>query len=196
MPPEYINMDKEGVQKMGKVVIHATMSLDGFIAGPDDDMNWMTEYVGPNEVADEVIRAVGAVVSGGRLFPLIEKHLDDNLPYGGAVKAPVFILTHHPRETITESGVTFQFITESFESAVRQAKAAAGDKNVMLFGASMAQLGLKTGLADEIQLHLAPILLGGGIQLFGQPGTGYVRLERMKVVESPTVTDLRFRIVK
>ncbi|HSB00281.1 MAG TPA: dihydrofolate reductase family protein [Anaerolineales bacterium] len=57
---------------MGKIVIHATMSLDGYIAGPSDDMNWMSEYVGPNQVADEVIRMVGAIVSGGRLFPLIE----------------------------------------------------------------------------------------------------------------------------
>jgi riboflavin biosynthesis pyrimidine reductase len=66
----------------------------------------------------------------------------------------------------------------------------------MLFGATMAQLGLRTGLADEIQLHLAPILLGNGIRLFDQPGNGYIKLERMEVVESPMVTDLRFRIVK
>ena len=181
---------------MGKVVIHATMSLDGYIAGPNDDLNWMSDYKGPNKVADEVIRMVGAIVGGGRFFRLIEKHLEDNLPYGGVVKAPVFILTHHPRETIKKSSVTFHFITDGFESAVKQAKTAASDKNVMLFGASMAQLGLKAGLADEIQLHLAPVLLGGGIQLFGQPGTGYVKLERMKVVESPKVTDLRFRIVR
>ncbi len=175
---------------MGKVVIHATMSLDGYIAGTNDDLNWMSDYEGPNKVADEVIRMVGAIVGGGRLFRLIEKRLEDNLPYGGAVKAPVFVLTHHPRETITMFGVTFHFIRDGFESAVKQAKAAAGDKNVVLFGASMAQLGLKTGLADEIQIHLAPILLGGGIQLFGQPGTGHIKLERMKVVESPKVTDL------
>jgi dihydrofolate reductase len=181
---------------MGKVVIHATMSLDGYIAGPNDDLNWMSDYVGPNEVADKVIRMVGAIVGGGRLFRLGEKRLEDNLPSGGVIKAPVFILTHHPRETTVTSGVAFHFITDGFESAVKQAKAAAGDKNVMLFGASMAQLGLKTGLADEIQLHLAPLLLGEGIQLFGQPGTGHIKLERMQVGESPKVTDLRFRIVK
>jgi dihydrofolate reductase len=139
---------------------------------------------------------VGATVSGGRLFRLIENNIEANLPYGGAVKAPVFVLTHHPRERITTSGVTFHFITDGFESAVKQAKAAADDKNVMLFGASMAQLGLKTGLADEIQLHLAPILLGGGIHLFGEGGTGPIKLERMQVVESPRVTDLRFRVLK
>lgn len=181
---------------MGKVVIHATMTLDGYIAGPNDDMNWMWEYAGPNKTADEVIRTVGAIVSGGRLSRLIDENIEDNLPYGGAVKVPVFALTHHPRETVTRSGVTFHFITDGFESAVKQAKAAAGDKNVMLFGASMAQLGLKTGLADEIQLHLAPILLGEGIRLFDPSGNGHIKLERMQVVESPKVTDLRFRIVK
>lgn len=66
----------------------------------------------------------------------------------------------------------------------------------MLFGANMAQLGLKTGLADVIQLHLVPLLLGGGIPLFGESGIGPIHLERMEVVESPKVTDLRFRIVK
>jgi dihydrofolate reductase len=174
---------------MGKVVIHATMSLDGYIAGPNDELSWMSDYVGPNKVADEVSRMVGAIVSGGRLFPLIEKDIEHNLPYGGAVEAPVFVLAHHPRETVTYSGVTFHFITDGFEGA-------AGDKNVMLFGATMAQLGLKTGLADEIQLHLAPLLLGEGIPLFGQFDTGPIKLERMQMVESAKVTDLRFRIVK
>lgn len=181
---------------MQRVVIHATMSLDGYIAGPNDEMDWMSAYVGPNQVAEEVIKSVGAIVSGGRLFRSIEKNLETSLPYGGAVKAPVFILTHQARDTITVSGVTFYFITDSFESAVRQAKAAAGEKNVMLFGPSMTQLGLKSGLADEIQLHLAPLLLGGGIRLFGQQDIEPIKLERIQVVESPKVTDLRFRIVK
>jgi dihydrofolate reductase len=180
---------------MGKVVIHATITLDGYIAGPNDEMDWMSEYVGSNKVAEEVIRNVGAIVSGGRLSRLIDEDIENNLPYGGAVKAPVFIFTHHPHETVTKSGVTFHFVTDSFESAVEQAKAAAGDKNVMLFGASMAQLGVKTGLADEIQLHLVPLLLGEGIRLFDSLGKG-VKLERMQIVESPKVTDLRFRIVK
>lgn len=181
---------------MRKVVIHATMSLDGYIAGPNDGLSWMSDYAGPNKVAEEVIRTVGAIVCGGRLFRLIEKDIEHNLPYGGAVKAPVFVLTYHPRETVTYSGVTFHFITDSFESAVQQAQAAACDKNVMLFGATMAGLGLKTGLADEIQLHVAPLLLGAGIALFGPSDTGPIKLERMQVVESAKVTDLRFRIVK
>ncbi len=181
---------------MGQVVIHATMSVDGFIAGPNDDMSWMAAYVGPNEVADQVVKMVGAIVSGGRLFRVMEKRLEENLPYGGTVQAPVFILTHQPRETFTRFGVTFHFITDGFPSAIEKAKAAAGDKNVMLFGANMARLGLETGLADEIQIHLAPILLGSGIRLFDHLDNGYIKLERMRVVESPTVTDLRFRIVK
>ncbi len=179
---------------MGQVVIHATMSLDGYIAGPNNDMSWMSDYVGPNKVAEQVIRRVGAIVAGGRYFCVNEDRLEASLPYGGVVQAPVFIVTHHPRETITRLGVTFHFVGE-FEEAIQQAKAGAGDKNVMLFGASMAELGLKTGLADEIQLHLVPLLLGRGIRLFAASDTGPIQLERMEVVESAKVTDLRFRIV-
>jgi dihydrofolate reductase len=97
---------------------------------------------------------------------------------------------------MTKAGINFHFITDGFESAVEQAKAAAGDKNVMLFGASMARLGLKTRLADEIQLHLTPILLGGGVRLLEHLDAGYIKLERMQVVESAKVTDLRFRVTK
>ena len=181
---------------MGKVVIHATISLDGYIAGPDDDLSWTSDYAGPNRVVEEAIERVGAVVAGGRMYRLGENDLDNSLPYGGAVSVPVFILTHHPREPFTYAGVAFHFITSGFESAVQQAQVAAGEKDVMLFGATMARLGLETGLADEIQLHLVPILLGEGISLFGRTDAGRIRLERMQVVESPTVTDLRFRIVK
>ena len=85
-----------------KSVIHATMSLDGYIAGPGDDMSWMSEYVGPNDVADEVIRATGAVVTGGRLFRLIQT--EDQLPYGGTTKVPVFVVTHHPRPPLVMQG--------------------------------------------------------------------------------------------
>ncbi len=91
--------------------------------------------------------------------------------------------------------MTLHFVGE-FEEAIRLAKDAAGDKNVMLSGAGMAELRLKIGLADEIQLHLVPLLLGKGILLFAASDTGPIQLERMEVVESAKVTDLSFRIVK
>ncbi len=137
-----------------KAVIHATMSLDGFIAGPHDEMDWMSAYVGPNQVADEVIRTTGSVVSGGRPFRLIEK--EDQLPYGGATKVPVFIVTHRSEEAVTKLGV---------ESAVKRAKVAAGDRNVMLFGASMARQCLQAGLFDRL-------------------GSRHIKLEKIQVVES------------
>lgn len=177
---------------MGSTVIHATMSLDGFIAGPHDEMDWMWEYAGPNRVADEVIRSTGAIVTGGRLFRLIQT--EDQLPYGGITKVPVFVVTHQPRDTIAQFGVTFHFITDGIESAVQQARAAAMDKNVMLFGASIAGQCLQAGLVDEIQIHLAPILLGEGVRLFEHLHSAH-RLERMEVVESGKVTDLRFRVL-
>lgn len=178
---------------MANTVIHATISLDGFIAGLNDEMGWMDDYYGPDAVADEIIRSTGAVVTGGRLFRLIK--YEDQLPYGGATKVPVFVVTHQAQESVTQFGVTFQFIT-SLEAAIRQAIAVAGKKNVMLFGASIAQQCLAAGLADEIQLHLAPILLGKGIRLFGDLSSQPVRLERLQVVESATITDLRFRVLR
>ncbi len=178
---------------MANTVIHATISLDGFIAGPNDEMGWMDDYFGRDDVADAVIRSTGAVVTGGRLFRLIK--YEDQLPYGGAAKVPVFVVTHHAREAVTQFGVTFQFIT-NLPDAIRQAIAAAGDKNVMLFGASIAQQCLAAGLADEIQLHIAPILLGKGIRLFDHLGIEPTDLEILNVVQGQGVTHLAYRIVK
>jgi dihydrofolate reductase len=181
---------------MAKVVIHATITLDGYIAGPNDDMSWMSDFFGPNEVARRVVNMVGAILSGGRLFRSIEGELEKYLPYGGEVKAPVYILTHTPRDPITMAGVDFHFVTEGFESAIEQAKASAGDKNVMLFGSTMARLGLEAGVVDEIQLHLVPILLNDGVRLFDQIQARYIKLEKMEAVDSPKVTNLRYKVIK
>jgi dihydrofolate reductase len=111
---------------------------------------------------------------------------------------PVFVLTHEARETeAKEGGTTFTFVTDGIESALDQARAAAGDKNISVGGgAHTVQQYLSAGLLDEIQIHLAPVLLGGGIRLFEHLGTKQVELERTRVIESPDVTHLRFRIVK
>jgi dihydrofolate reductase len=179
---------------MGKVLVHATLSLDGFMAGPNDEMDWMFKYIGPNEIADQVIKATGAVVMGRRTYNIANKGDGFEAAYGG-LRVPHFVLTHRVPDT-TPKGFEITFVTESIESALAKAKAAAGDKNVSVLGAHTAQQCIQAGLVDDIQLHLTPVLLGRGVRMFEHVMTSHIELERTRVVESSRVTDLRFRIVK
>lgn len=178
---------------MGKVTLHATMSLDGFMARPNDEMDWVFKY-GTDEMVDEVMRAIGAVVLGHRTFELAIKK--NGLPYGGEVKVPQFVVTHEGRNPVTRDGLTFTFVTDGLQRAIELAKAAAGDKNVSSLGASIAQQCLKASLADEILIHLVPLLLGEGIRLFDHLGAEPIELERTEVVSTSDITSLRFRIAK
>jgi dihydrofolate reductase len=110
---------------------------------------------------------------------------------------PVFVLTHHAREPLTKGETTFTFVTDGIESALEQARAAAGDKDVALGGgANVAQQYLKAGLLDELQIHLAPVLSGGGVRLFDALDSDQIELECTRVIDSPAVTHLRYRVVK
>jgi dihydrofolate reductase len=131
---------------------------------------------------------------GRRMFDEGEDPWGDNAPF----HMPVFVLTHEARDTLVkEGGTTFTFVTDGIESALEQAKAAAGDKNVNVAdGADTVQQFIRAGLLDELEIHLAPLLFGEGIRLFERMGPGHIELESMKVVSSPNVTHLRFRVVK
>lgn len=109
----------------------------------------------------------------------------------------VFVLTHtaHAR-LVKEGGTSYTFVTDGLESAIAQAKAAAGDKNVCLHGATLPQQCLQAGLLDEIHLHLVPVLLGAGIRFFDHLDRRSIELEIMRVAQSPVVTHLRYRVVK
>jgi dihydrofolate reductase len=110
---------------------------------------------------------------------------------------PVFVLTSHARETLTmQGGTTFTFVTEGIGAALEEARAAAEDKDVYVAGgASVVQQYLAAGLLDELQVNLAPVLLGGGTRLFDGPGAAQPVLEIVRVVESPAVTHLKYRVV-
>jgi dihydrofolate reductase len=109
----------------------------------------------------------------------------------------VFVLTHHARETLTKGETTFTFVTDGIESALEQARAAAGDRDVAVAGgANVFQQYLEAGLLDEFQIHVAPVLLGRGIRLFDNLGPDHVELECTRVIQSPVVTHLRYRVVK
>jgi dihydrofolate reductase len=157
-----------------------------------------------SEVVQETIDRTGATVMGRRMFsggagpwqddPNADGWWGDEPPF----RTPVFVLTHHARETVTKAGgTTFNFVSEGIDVALEQAQAAAGDKDVAIAGgASVIQQALKAGLLDELQIHVAPVLLGGGVRLFGELGTEGIKLESTRVIESPGVTHVRYRVVK
>jgi dihydrofolate reductase len=203
---------------MGKVGMGLTMSLDGFIAGPNDGpehplgeggmrlFDWFsagdTEYglpgtemtftVSPQsaEMLREAHRRMGAFVTGRRTFD-ITNGWGGNPPLG----VPAFVVTHSvPQEWVYE-GSPFTFVTDGVESAVEQAKVVAGDKMVAVGAASIVQQCLRAGLLDEIHVDLVPVLLGDGVRLFDHLG-GPVELERTQVVEGVGVTHMTFRVVR
>lgn len=195
---------------MGQITAFVSMSLDGFIAGPKDDNNPDRELEALDRLSDWMFRGktggeavefqerlfkpIGAVVMGRRIFDLGEGPWGDNPVY----HAPVFVLSHRPREKVVkQGGTTFTFVTDGAESALRQAKAAAGNKDIRVVGgASAIQQFIKARWLDEIEIHLIPILLGEGIQLFENIGTEPIRLEQISLTEEPGVTHFRFRVVK
>jgi dihydrofolate reductase len=186
---------------MGKVALDKTMSLDGFIAGQNDDVTRLFEWYGGTiahaaEILGDPLTTTGAVVMGRRSFNIIDNPNGWVTPDGTSLPWPVFVLTHEAREKVTKGATTFTFVTDGIESAVTQAKAVAGDKNVGVMGANTAQQCLKAGLLDEIQIHLVPVLLGEGIRLFDPLGTQHIELESTRVIEAPGVTHLGFRIIK
>lgn len=180
---------------MGKVLYSAAMSLDGFIAGPGGDMSWLSAHLGPNPTVDDLTGEIGALLIGNRTFrgdDPYEGRPEEGKPFGGAWSGPQFVLTHHPPETPV-SGVTF---VGDLASGLAAAKAAAGAKYVNILGASVARQCLEAGVLDEILVCIAPVLLGGGVRLFDDPGGMNVRLERLSLTHAPHATNLWFRVVR
>lgn len=186
---------------MGKVVLGMTMSLDGFI----NDRNGSVEVLYPDLAAlrdidplKESIENTGAVIMGRNSFAMSED--PDWFAGNYEYQVPIFVLTHqppqkHPKETDT---LTFRFVTDGIQSAVRQAKEVAGDKDVNIIGsASTAQQTLQAGQADELHVDIMPLLLGEGLRVFDHIAAESIQLERIKVMELPAGrTHLRFRIVR
>jgi dihydrofolate reductase len=114
-----------------------------------------------------------------------------------SLHVPVFVVTHRARQPLVrQGGTTYTFVTDGIASALAQAQAAAGDRDVLLGGgADIVRQFLKAGLLDELQLHLVPVLLGGGIRLFDRMGPELIELDRMRVVDAPGATHLRFRVM-
>jgi dihydrofolate reductase len=204
---------------MGRVAVGLTMSLDGFIAGPNDGperplgeggerlFEWYsggdTEYELPGtgmvfrispesvELLREVNERMGAFVTGRRTFD-IANGWSGNPPLG----IPTFVVAHSVPEEWVYEGSPYTFVTNGVERAVELAKEAAGDMDVAVGAASVAQQCIRAGLLDEVHVNLAPVLLGGGVSLFEHLGTTPIDLQSTRVIEASGVTHLTFRVVK
>ena len=190
---------------MGRVIAEISMSADGIVAGPDTSTEhrlgrdgdllheWMFEGTEADaEVAARLFDGAGAFVLGRSMFDM---GVD---PWGedGTFKKPCFVVTHRPAEPVVKGPTTFTFVTDGPESALRQAKAAAGGENVVVMGGgtTMRQF-LRAGLVDELRLHVVPLLFGAGVRLFDGEAGDHVRLERVRVEETPNATHLTFRVL-
>lgn len=199
-------------ESMGKAIVALTMSLDGFIAEPDDGVDRLFKWYSSGDVPfpipgtsrtfkmsaasarvfQEYMDMTGAIVTGRRDFD-VSAAWGGKPPFG----VPIFIVTHNiPQGWVTEENPLFTFVTDGVVSAINQAKAAAGDKHVLVGGSQIVQQSIKLGLVDEIYIELASMLLGDGISLFGRLGVDPIELERIAVIEGKDVTHLRFRVVK
>ena len=212
---------------MSKVFADITMSLDGFVAGPNPSLEhplgeggealheWAYDLASfrerhgrdggernaDSDLLDEAFERTGAAVMGRKMFsggegpwendPNANGWWGDEPPFG----FPVFVVTHHLRAPLRLGTTAFTFVADGFEGAVAQARDAAGDRDVAISGgASVIQQAIRAGLLDEIQVHVAPLLLGGGTRLFDDldPSTTF---ELIRAVDSPKVTHLHYRIL-
>ena len=166
-----------------------TMSLDGFVAGPGHDMSFMSNTGARNRegLLEEYIEATGAVLTGRDGF---DSAIGDSRPYGGAWTGPIFVLTHHPGDARHDDDITI--LSCPLTEAVRIGLDAAQGKNLQVFSASIGAQLLQLGLVDEIDIHIAPVLLGDGIRLYDAPGGRLVRLRR-EGEDSDLAAHVRYR---
>ena len=174
----------------GKVVVNRSMSLDGFIAGPGDAMDWIFDFVTPDGFPD-VAAATGAMLIGRRTYDVARRMEADkpgstDYPFSG----PSFLLTHRPPEP-PDPDVTV--LTGDIGEAVATALAAAGGQDLEILGADVAGQALRRGLVDEILVYVLPVMLGDGTR-FSSPGLPRVDLEPVSSARSGAVTILRFRV--
>lgn len=213
---------------MSKVRVHISVSLDGYVAGPNQSQeeplgtggeglhDWLVALKAWREpagmeggqenasspVVSETHANVGAEIMGrGKFGPAIRGPWGDD-PWRGwwgenpPFHKPVFVVTNHPREPLTLAATTFTFVTDGIRTALAQAREAAGDKDVIIGGgADVINQYLAARLVDEVELHVVPIILGGGARLFDGVGPA-LKLELLRVIEAPGVTHLKHRVVR
>lgn len=189
------------------VIASLSVSLDGFYTGPEPDSEnpmgidgaplhrWFAHDVADRNqlTADDVLGPefdrTGALVMGHDSYQHAEALWGPHPPF----EMPIFVLTHHARPDDVREGSTFYFVTDGFETAVQRARSAAAGKAVGLHGGGAIQQGLRTGLLQELQIHLVPVLLGRGRRLFNDLGEVPTEFEVLRVAEGPGVTHVKYR---
>jgi dihydrofolate reductase len=212
---------------MSKVRAHISVSLDGYVAGPnqshenplgeggEDLHDWVISLKAWREghgheggevnestaIVEEEKANVGANIMGRGMFGPPEGGPWGDDPWQGwwgedpPFHHPVFVITHHEREPLTLTDTTFTFVTDGIESALAQAREAAGDEDVFISGGGdVINQFLAAGLVDEVEVHVVPLMLGGGSRLF--EGVGDLKLEQLRAVEAPGVAHLKYRVVR
>jgi dihydrofolate reductase len=180
---------------MGKTRFGMTMSLDGFVADRRGDVGVLYPdfaAMRQSEALKEVVASTGAVAMGRRTYDMA----GGGDWSGYEFRVPIFVLTHHPPAT-PDPGRDFTFVTDGVESLVRQARAAAGDRDVTVVGGpDLGRQLLRASLVDELDVDVMPVLLGEGLRLFDGIGAQPIALERVGVFESGPRTTIRFRVVR
>lgn len=193
---------------MSRVVCDISMSLDGYTAGPNVRVgngmgdngirlhDWIFDAKTDTDaaIADEKFASTGAVVIGKRMFDVGFELWGDPPPF----RKPVFVVTHEKRDPVPmKGGTTYNFVMDGIEAALELARAAAGDKNVGIWGgANIIRQYLKAGLLDEMHIQLIPILLGDGIRLFESLDSDGIKLRKTSSIDTPSATHFRFEVVK
>lgn len=191
---------------MGKVYCEISVSLDGFITGPNvgignglgdggerlHDWKFDAKTDADAQIVDETYATTGAVVLGKGMFDVGFDPWGDPPPF----RMPVFVVTHEHREPLPmQGGTTYTFVTDGIEAALELARAAAGDRNVGVWGgADIIRQYVEAGLLDEMRLHLIPILLGGGIRLFEGLDPEGIKLSKISAVDTPGATHIRYQL--
>jgi dihydrofolate reductase len=184
----------------GKVVVNRSMSLDGFIAAPGDEMDWIFDFMPPDAAwVAEIAAATGAMLVGRRTDEVGDR-MDANQERGAAssdqgypFSGPTFVLTHRPPDS-PAADVTY--LAGDIGEVVATALDAAGGKNLEILGADVAGQCLRRGLVDEILVYVLPVLLGDGVRLYSSAGLARVDLEPLESMRHGEVTILRFRVRK
>jgi dihydrofolate reductase len=184
---------------MPKVILDMAMSIDGFISGPNGEDQGLHDYFfsppdPTRDVIEDGFRTTGTILMGRQAYEVgaAQDGFADN-PY----QVPTFILTHHVPEKPAKGAESFVFVTDGIDSALGQARAVTGDRNIVIGGgANIAQQYLNARLVDELQIHLVHTLLGHGIRLFDLTGVEPTRMVKNRVVDSIGVTHMQFRVLK
>lgn len=181
---------------MAKVCFGMITSLDGFISDRHGKLDKLYKSFKPNDEINEVMANTGAVVMGRRTYDMT----DDPDAYADdyEFQVPIFVLTHHPpaKHPKENDHLTITFVTDGIETAVRKAKAAAGELDVVILGADVGQQALRADLVDELQIALAPLLLGTGTRMFEHLEDLEIQLEKVRTIETDEQVEVYYKAIK